>query len=171
MSKKEISRRTFLNYMLMGTGGFLAAGMLVPMVRFAVDPALKSDAASGNMVPVTSVDKLTSDPQRFDFKVNVVDGWYKTDEALSAWVYKAGDKIVALSPICKHLGCTVQWNTNPSFPNHFFCPCHGGRYEKDGKNVPNTPPLKPLDVYTTQVKDGKVYLGKVQPNPVGGAGK
>ena len=170
MSKKEISRRTFLNYMLMGTGGFLAAGIVVPLARFAVDPALKADTGKGTMVPVTTLDKLTAEPQRFDFKVKTVDGWYKTETPLSAWVYKEGDKVVALSPVCKHLGCTVQWNTDPAgHKEQFYCPCHGGRYEKTGKNIPGTPPLKPLDVYATEVKDGKVMLGKAQPNPVGGA--
>lgn len=169
MSKKDISRRTFLNYMLTGTGGFLAAGMLVPMARFAVDPALKGDAGAGNLVPVTTVDKLTGEPQRFDFKVKVTDGWYKTESPMSAWVFKEGDKIIAMSPICKHLGCTVQWNTDTAHPNMFYCPCHMGLYEKNGNNVPGTPPLKPLDVYEVEVKDGKLYLGKAQPNPVGGA--
>ena len=42
--KREISRRTFLNYALMGTGGFLAAGMITPMIRFAVDPLLQGHA-------------------------------------------------------------------------------------------------------------------------------
>ncbi|RXT13930.1 ubiquinol-cytochrome c reductase iron-sulfur subunit [Ammoniphilus sp. CFH 90114] len=166
MSKKDISRRTFLNYMLMGTGGFLAAGMITPMARFALDPALKADAAGGDMVPVTTVDKLTNEPQRFDFKVKVTDGWYKTEIPLSAWVYTEGDNIIALSPICKHLGCTVQWNTEASHENHFFCPCHFGFYQKNGKNVPNTPPLAPLDKYAYEVKEGKLYLGKPEPNPV-----
>ena len=169
MSKKEISRRTFLNYMLTGTGGFLAAGMTVPLLRFAVDPALKGDGAAGDMVPVTTVDKLTNEPQRFDFKVKTTDGWYKTETPLSAWVYKEGDNVIALSPVCKHLGCTVQWNTEAAYPEEFFCPCHMGRYEKNGKNIPNTPPTAPLDVYAYEVKDGKLYLGKAQPNPVGGA--
>ncbi|RKD25733.1 menaquinol-cytochrome C reductase [Ammoniphilus oxalaticus] len=169
MSKKDISRRTFLNYMLMGTGGFLAAGMITPMARFALDPALKSGAGEGDLVPVTTVDELSGEPQRFDFKVKTVDGWYQTETPMSAWVYKRGEEIVALSPICKHLGCTVQWNTNQSHPDHFFCPCHDGFYTKDGNNVPHTPPLAPLDVYEVDVQEGKVYLGKPQPNPVKGA--
>jgi menaquinol-cytochrome c reductase iron-sulfur subunit len=169
MSKKDISRRTFLNYMLTGTGGFLAAGMMVPMARFALDPALKTDAGDSTMVPVTAVDEITNEPQRFDFKVKVVDGWYKTESSLSAWVYKEGDEIIALSPICKHLGCTVKWNTEPAHPDMFYCPCHAGLYEKNGNNVPNTPPIAPLDVYASEVKEGKLYLGKPAPNPIGGA--
>lgn len=43
MSEKRhrVSRRQFLNYTLTGVGGFMAAGMLMPMVRFALDPVLR----------------------------------------------------------------------------------------------------------------------------------
>lgn len=160
---KGVSRRTFLNYTLTGVGGFLAAGMLTPMVRFAIDPALKKDEG-GSKVAVGSVDDFTTEPKNVTFKVKTKDGWYVSDSTLSAYIYKdnAGN-IVALSPICTHLGCTVQWNTQPDHPEHFFCPCHFGLYTKDGVNVPNTPPPAPLWVYETEIRDGKVYLGKPKP--------
>ncbi len=163
MSKEDISRRQFLNYTLTGVGGFMAAGMLMPMVRFALDPILK-EGTDQELVAVTSMEEIANEPKRFDFKIKQKDGWYESDVTQSAWVYKAknGD-IIALSPICKHLGCTVDWNTDPSHPNQFFCPCHLGRYTKDGTNVKGTAPLAPLDVYDSQVKDGKLYLGKAKP--------
>lgn len=97
----------------------MAASMLMPMVRFALDPVLKSTGKQ-DMVQVVSVDELTKEPQRFDFKINQVDAWYESEESRSAWVFKNGDEIVALSPICKHLGCTVNWNSDPKNPNKFF---------------------------------------------------
>ena len=166
-NKHRVSRRQFLNYTLTGVGGFMAAGMLMPMVRFAIDPVLKP-AQDQDLVQVVSVDEITTEPQRFDFTIRQVDAWYESDETKSAWVYKdENDKIVALSPVCKHLGCTVAWNTDPTNENKFFCPCHFGLYDKDGKNVPGTPPLAPLDVFVQEVKDGYLYLGKAKPR--GGA--
>ena len=47
MSKRNVSRRQFLNYTLTGVGGFMAAGMLMPMVRFAIDPALAANKGGG----------------------------------------------------------------------------------------------------------------------------
>ena len=41
MMSKKVSRRQFLSYTLMGVGGFMASGMLMPMVRFAIDPVLQ----------------------------------------------------------------------------------------------------------------------------------
>lgn len=160
--KHRVSRRQFLNYTLTGVGGFMAAGMLMPMVRFALDPVLRPQAET-DLVAVADVADITEEPKRFDYKIDQVDAWYKSEEPKSAWVYKDGDKIVALSPVCKHLGCTVNWNSDPGNPNRFFCPCHYGAYEKNGKNVPGTPPLAPLDVYVSEVKDGKLYLGKAKP--------
>ena len=161
--KHRVSRRQFLNYTLTGVGGFMAAGILSPMVRFALDPILKEEAGQ-DMVAVAQVKDITTEPQRFDFKVKVKDAWYESEEPRSAWVFKDenGD-IVALSPICKHLGCTVNWNGEKSNPNRFFCPCHYGLYEKDGTNVPNTPPPAPLDHYEYEIKDGTLYLGKAKP--------
>ncbi|MGO4888099.1 ubiquinol-cytochrome c reductase iron-sulfur subunit [Anaerobacillus sp. MEB173] len=161
MSEKEhkVSRRQFLTYTLTGVGGFMAAGMLMPMVRFAIDPALKA-GADQEMIPVMSVADITTEPQRKDFKFEQVDGWYTSEVTRSAWIYKEGDQIIALSPICTHLGCTVNWDTDAANPDHFFCPCHFGLFTKDGTNVPGTPPTAPLSVYEQEVIDGTLYLGK-----------
>ncbi len=164
MSKKHVSRRQFLNYTLTGVGGFMAAGMLMPMVRFAVDPVLQKQESGGFIATPQKVAEITEVPTRVDFTFTQKDAWYESDVTNSAWVYKKenGD-IIAMSPVCKHLGCTVDWNTDQANPEHFYCPCHGGLYTKDGVNVPGTPPFAPLDVYPIQEKDGYLYLGKAEP--------
>ncbi|WP_026694835.1 ubiquinol-cytochrome c reductase iron-sulfur subunit [Peribacillus kribbensis] len=165
MSKHRVSRRQFLNYTLTGVGGFMAAGMLMPMLRFAVDPVLEASAGGNFVATKQKVADLTDKPTRVNFSFTQKDAWYESDVTNIAWVYKNNDgKIVALNPTCKHLGCTVDWNTNKDHPNQFFCPCHFGRYTKDGTNVPGTPPLKPLDMYEYKVKDGILYLGAVVPH-------
>lgn len=165
MSKQRVSRRQFLNYTLTGVGGFMAAGMLMPMVRFAIDPVLKAEAGGDFIATKQKVDEITSEPVRVDYSYEQVDAWYTSDVTQTAWVYKnENDEIVALSPVCKHLGCTVNWNGDKNNANMFYCPCHGGLYKKNGKNVPGTPPVSPLDVYPTQVKDGILYLGKPEAN-------
>lgn len=160
--KKEMSRRQFLTYTLGGTGGFLAALPLIPMIRFAVDPILQSKG-EGEWVKVVEVDKITTEPTEFSFSKLQVDGWYKSEPTFVAWISKddAGN-IFALSPICKHLGCTVNWNSKAEFPNEYFCPCHDARYTKDGKNIVVAP--APLDEYDVKVENGFVYLGNLKPN-------
>lgn len=163
MSKK-VSRRQFLTYTLGGTAGFLGMGMLFPMIRFAADPMLKSGAKGAFVKTNLKEDQITETPQAVDFRVDVKDGWYVPEggEPRTAWVMRSNGKILAFSPICKHLGCTVGWDSNPQFKGEFFCPCHFGRYLKDGTNVPGTPPTKPLDQYETDTKDGYLLIGPIK---------
>ena len=166
MSKNPVTRRQFLSYTLTGVGGFMGAAMLMPMLRFAVDPALKANAAGDFKMTPKKISEITEKPVRVDFKYEQKDAWYTSEVTQTAWVYKNDQgKVVALSPVCKHLGCTVNWNGNKKNPNMFYCPCHGGLYHKNGKNVPGTPPTKPLDAYPTKEKDGYLMLGMPEPNP------
>ena len=75
MSKK-VTRRQFLSYALMGTGGFMASAMLMPMVRFAIDPVLQA-GGEGDFIPTPQkVDDLSETPVRVDFTVkDRKDGW------------------------------------------------------------------------------------------------
>lgn len=160
--KHKVSRRQFLTYTLTGVGGFMAATIISPMARMALDPAFEV-GEEGDFVSVgLSEDDLTDEPQRVDFVVDIEDGWYEDEQSRSAYVYRNGDEILALSPTCTHLGCTVGWDTNDDHPGQFFCPCHMGRFEQDGTNVPNTPPTRPLDVYDVEVRDGMIYLGQIR---------
>ena len=163
-NKKQVSRREFLNYTLTGVGGFMAAGVIVPMLRMAIDPVLQPSTAGDLVNSGLSVDDITSEPQRVEWNVNQVDGWYEDNVTKVAWVFKnEDDEIIAHSPICKHLGCFVTWEGSDDYPNEYFCPCHNGRYYKDGTNVPNTPPLAPLDEYEHKVENGILFLGEPKP--------
>jgi len=140
----------------------MAATMLTPMLRFAVDPLLRAKTEA-EWVKIAKETDITEEPTSITFQVHVVDGWYESDPELTAWVSRSKDgKIFALSPVCKHLGCTVNWNGNPDLPNQYFCPCHGAHYTKDGKNLAVAP--APLDEFSVKVQDGNVYLGGLKSN-------
>ncbi|WP_202079985.1 ubiquinol-cytochrome c reductase iron-sulfur subunit [Caldalkalibacillus salinus] len=163
MSDKDqgVSRRQFLNYTLMGVGGFLVAGTVAPMLRFAIDPLLQVGQEK-DMVAVGDISEFGSEPTRREFQLRVNDGWTEYDVDQTAWISVNEDgEVLALSPICTHLGCAVMWEGNENEPNRYFCPCHNGLYERDGVNVPGTPPTRPLDTYEYEVgDDGKLYLGQ-----------
>jgi cytochrome b6-f complex iron-sulfur subunit len=53
------------------------------------------------------------------------------------------DRLVALSTVCTHLGCTPNWL---EAERRFKCPCHGSGYCLDGLNVEGPAP-RPLERY------------------------
>ncbi|MFP4977849.1 ubiquinol-cytochrome c reductase iron-sulfur subunit [Paenibacillus sp. CN-4] len=164
--RREMSRRQFLTYTLGGATAFMGAGVVLPMVRFAVDPILHKKS-EGESIKVAEVSRITDQPQEFTFELKQQDGWYASTATLTAWIRKdENGEIYALSPICKHLGCVVGWNNNQSFPDEYHCPCHGARYTKSGENLAVAP--KPLDQYVTEIRDGWVYLGGIVPNTIAG---
>jgi glycine/D-amino acid oxidase-like deaminating enzyme/nitrite reductase/ring-hydroxylating ferredoxin subunit len=44
-------------------------------------------------------------------------------------VSRDGDRTVAVSPVCTHLGCHVRWNRGE---RSWDCPCHGSRFDPEG---------------------------------------
>lgn len=73
------------------------------------------------------------------------------------FVTNTGSSIVALSPVCTHLGCMVVWDNNSS---EFICPCHAGRYNISG-DVLSGPPPRPLAKLPIKIDSGKVLVGWV----------
>ena len=56
-------------------------------------------------------------------------------------IRKSSSKFIALSTICTHKKCDVDYDGNG-----FECPCHGSTYDKNGK-VTNGPATKNLKSY------------------------
>ncbi|MDT9725481.1 ubiquinol-cytochrome c reductase iron-sulfur subunit [Xylanibacillus composti] len=161
-ARREMSRRQFLSYTLGGTGAFMVGVPLIFNLRFAVDPLLQRKEGS-DFVKVAQVEEITEVPQSFRFTVHQIDGWYESDPTMEAWISRdENGNIFALSPVCKHLGCTVNWNGSGDYPDQYFCPCHGAHYTKDGEALAIAP--APLDQYEVKVDNGWVYLGGIHAN-------
>jgi cytochrome b6-f complex iron-sulfur subunit len=68
---------------------------------------------------------------------------------------RQGQTVRAFSAVCTHLGCVIQWQPNGAQAWH--CPCHHGRYDRDGR-VLGGPPPRPLTPVPVSVKDGQVVV-------------
>ncbi|MCX7724370.1 MAG: ubiquinol-cytochrome c reductase iron-sulfur subunit [Thermodesulfovibrio sp.] len=65
------------------------------------------------------------------------------------------NSIFALSPVCTHLGCFVNYDRNL---NEFICPCHGGVYDIEGK-VLKGPPKSSLNRFPIKIENNKILIG------------
>jgi Rieske Fe-S protein len=67
------------------------------------------------------------------------------------------DDFLALSSVCPHLGCRVQWEPHN---DRFFCPCHNGVFDPDGQPVSGPPAAdgQELPRYALQIVDGALYI-------------
>ena len=78
---KKVSRRKFLTYTLGGTAGFLASGVLFPMVRFAVDPVLKQGEGEQYVDVNLTVIKLQKSLVRLNLRfIAKMDGMNQKEE-------------------------------------------------------------------------------------------
>ena len=66
----------------------------------------------------------------------------------------------ALSSVCTHLGCIVQWKESgiPGYPDGVIaCPCHGSVFNKNG-DVIRGPAPRPLDRYKMYLEEDNVIV-------------
>ena len=65
------------------------------------------------------------------------------------FVVRDDNGFFSLSARCTHLGCIVAWNDDYQM---FLCPCHGGKYDAEGRNIEGPPP-RPLDQFALEQND------------------
>lgn len=67
------------------------------------------------------------------------------------------DDFVALSRVCPHLGCQVEWQANN---NRFYCPCHQGAFDPQGRATEGPPAAagQSLAAYPLRVEGGLLFI-------------
>jgi Rieske Fe-S protein len=147
-------------------------GAIVAVFPFAaglgvlLDPLRRrGSAAAGDeaikYVRLGPLDILPDDgiPHQFALTDDVADAWTRSaaQRVGSAFLTRtdtpAGPKVTALSSVCPHLGCAVDFNGKAG---DFECPCHASAFAKDGKKLfgPSLRGLDPLAVKLVET-DGK----------------
>jgi cytochrome b6-f complex iron-sulfur subunit len=134
-------RRTFLGVCLGGIVAGFAASVFWPVYRYLA-PRSGNDAAAKVVIPGKDVPE--GEAKFFEF----------AGES-AVLVRKRGGELVALSAVCTHLGCVVQWE---KYKQDFLCPCHAGHYNADGI-VTAGPPPRPLPKLPFTVTSGVITVG------------
>jgi menaquinol-cytochrome c reductase iron-sulfur subunit len=147
VAEHEVSRRDFIKVTTTILGGAIGAALGLPAVIYLLEPAFKAGAKEG-WVPVGKVaDMQVGVPYPFYFTRVQVNGWERTSTSHGGYALLRSDDpkdILVLNSQCTHLACTVNWNPEAEA---YICPCHDGKFSKDGA-VLSGPPPRPLDRYS-----------------------
>ena len=138
----RVTRRGLADYLL-GVGLALLAGtVLYPLLRYLIPPKVK-EVSAGSIIAAKVGELAPNSGKIFLFGgkpailIHTSQGTYK-----------------ALTAVCTHLACTVQWR--PDF-GHIWCACHDGHYDLNGQVLAGPPP-RPLAEFSVTVKGDDVVV-------------
>jgi menaquinol-cytochrome c reductase iron-sulfur subunit len=138
-------------------GSIITAIVGLPAVGYLLSPALqRSKGHSDEWVPLGSVDDIPlDDPILFTFTRAKQIGWEQSANSYGIYVVKKADgQLQTFSNICTHLSCRVSWQEDQG---QFICPCHDGRFGKDGSIISGPQP-RPLDLFEHKIEDGTLMI-------------
>lgn len=153
----EIKRRDFINIIIAALGAVMGLIIGIPAISYLLSPATKiqRDEAWIALGPLDAYP--LGIPTLFSYTRTKVNGWEKTVNSFGAyvWRYGVGDsELKVYSNMCTHLSCRVTWRDDIDV---YFCPCHDGRFNKEGEVVAGPPP-EPLYDFETKVEDGTLFI-------------
>jgi menaquinol-cytochrome c reductase iron-sulfur subunit len=153
--KERLTRSNFLSIAIWGIGALISAGIGIPAVAYIIGPALNRTKTQ-EWIRLGSISKIElKTPTLFKFTIQRKTGWIVNEEEVSVYALtENGRDFIAMSNICTHLGCRVRWISDRE---EFFCPCHNGVFDKEGKVVSGPPP-RPLDRYEVKVEENQLYV-------------
>jgi cytochrome b6-f complex iron-sulfur subunit len=148
----NIKRQTFIRVAAGAVGLCYAAAMGYPVYRYLESPIEKEQEAK----PVNEVSP--PDAKKLPEGSALI---FKFGSRPAILIHHKDGSWVALSAVCKHLGCTVQYEADK---DRIFCACHGGVYNAyTGANVSGPPP-SPLDRFGVKVTENSVIVTRT-PSP------
>lgn len=120
---------------------------------FMVPSALAACGHAGNKKGSTSPLTVNLNDAQFAPLKNK-GGFVVTDNTII--INTAADGLIALSSICTHKGCTVEYDKTAK---DILCPCHHSKFAFDG-SVLQGPATKPLPHYTVKQNGNTLIINR-----------
>jgi menaquinol-cytochrome c reductase iron-sulfur subunit len=147
-------------------GGLVALFPPLAGLAMFLDP-LRRKSQSGQFIRVADLKEVPPDgiPRSFSVIADRWDAWnFYPQEPIGA-VYlrrtEEGGAPEAVSAICPHLGCFVDFRVSQG---NYKCPCHDSRFEPDGARIDpdNCPAARDLDSLEVEVRNENEVWVKYQ---------
>ena len=145
--KPNASRRDFLNRFLAVIGVAFASSVIYPVVRYLIPPKSGEAAASQVKLPFGRAE-IEADPRK--------SKTFRFGRQLGVIVLSPTGELKAVSAVCTHLDCTVQYRPDMKL---LWCACHNGTYDLNGGNVSGPPP-RPLERFAVNEVGTDIFVSK-----------
>ncbi|MDH3592146.1 MAG: Rieske (2Fe-2S) protein [Planctomycetota bacterium] len=144
-----VDRRGFAKRIMQLFGGLFGVVFGLPAAVSIADPVLRT--GDGGWVDVGKLADLTpGQVKRFKFPMR---GGWETREAVG-FLVRDDAGVKAFSAVCTHAGCKVRFKDKEG---EFHCPCHGGKFSKDGEPI-DGPVTEPLTTFETAIENDTVRI-------------
>lgn len=152
--EQKMTRREWLATLVKASAVLLTFVYGIPALVMLIVPAFRRQKSP--WVKVGNVDEFPAgEPKAVTLSYQRRDGWViRTVRSTVYVVSKSDGSLKVLSNICTHASCAVRWEQGRS---SFFCPCHAGFFDMDGKVVQGPPP-RPLPEFPHKVEGGVLYV-------------
>ena len=142
---RPVGRRSLLLRLAGSLAAAVALVACIPGLATLFSPARRDKA--GGWQPVGALADL-KEGQLLRFRYSLRAGW--EERAVTAFLLREGEQVVALSARCTHMGCIVRIEGE-----QLHCPCHGGIFSKQGEPLQG-PVNRPLARLDCRVREGKI---------------
>ncbi|MGE0001297.1 MAG: ubiquinol-cytochrome c reductase iron-sulfur subunit [Fimbriimonadaceae bacterium] len=149
------TRRTALGVIVTVLNVGVLASLAVPAARFVLAPL--SRRSKLQWVDVMGDTELAEGETReVTYTVPVVDGYQTVDRKYSVYLHRNQGAVQCFDPACTHLGCRITFQDEKQ---RYFCPCHGGVFDEQGKVVSGPPPTGLVE-HPVKIKAGRIMVGR-----------
>ncbi|MGH7904850.1 MAG: ubiquinol-cytochrome c reductase iron-sulfur subunit, partial [Candidatus Dormibacteraceae bacterium] len=127
-----------------GLSGLGAARLMEPRAPAPAGPGATIHPDQGRWMDVAALIDL---PEGQGVKV--------TAGAVSAYLFRSGTRVTAVSAICSHLPCALDWQASRGV---LLCPCHQQAFTPQGRSTSAAYPMPDLSRVMVRVESGRVLV-------------
>jgi Rieske Fe-S protein len=152
--EQQFTRRQWLAFLVKASATVLTFVYGIPALVMLIAPAFRKQKPP--WIKVGEIKEFPAgEPKAVTLSYQRRDGWVIRTVRSTVYVVARPDgSLSVLSNICTHASCAVRWEQSK---NAFYCPCHAGYFDAEGK-VLQGPPPRPLVQYPHKVEGGLLYV-------------
>lgn len=157
----HLSRKDFVTATVGVLGTIMAVMIGLPAISYLTSPAMKKHESEAWIPAGLVEDYPIGIPSLFNFTRTKINGWEKTVNSYGVFILRRSEvesDILALSNVCTHLSCRVNWD---EAGEEYACPCHAAHFDINGLVIDGPPP-RPMDQYETKIEEGALFIHYVE---------